>query len=188
MTPIKLRPASYLVLGMVNLGARSGYAIKKAADISTAAFWPTSLAQVYPELERLEQGGLLVRRDDPQGERRRSSYELTDEGRAALLSWLRSSRQAPTQLRSETMLRLFFADALPRSEQLELVGRLRESADRRKEGLHEGNLREAVGGFAEDDIRFPLLVRLLADSLFAGAAEWMAELEAELGRSAGGGT
>jgi hypothetical protein len=86
------------------------------------------------------------------------------------------------------MLRLFFADALPRPEQLELVGRLRESADRRKEDLHEGNLREAVGGFAEDDIRFPLLVRLLADSLFAGAAEWMAELEAELGRSAGGGT
>ncbi|HEY4778513.1 MAG TPA: PadR family transcriptional regulator [Solirubrobacterales bacterium] len=185
MTPIKLRPASYMVLGMVNLGARSGYAIKKAADISTAAFWPTSLAQVYPELERLEQGGLLVRRDDPQGERRRSSYELTDEGRAALLSWLRSSRQAPTQLRSETMLRLFFADALPRPEQLELVGRLRKGADRRQEGLHEGNLKEAVGGFAEDDIRFPLLVRLLADSLFAEAAEWMAELEAELGRAEG---
>ena len=95
MTPIKLRPASYMVLGMVNLGARSGYAIKKAADISTAAFWPTSLAQVYPELERLEQGGLLVRRDDPQGARRRSSYELTDEGRSALLSWLRSFPPSP---------------------------------------------------------------------------------------------
>jgi DNA-binding PadR family transcriptional regulator len=183
VAPIKLRPASYMVLGMVNLGARSGYAIKKAADMSTAAFWPTSLAQVYPELERLEQGGLLVREDDPRGERRRSSYELTGEGRSALLNWLRSSRQAPTQLRSETMLRLFFADALPRPEQLELVGRLRKSADRRKEDLHEGNLKKAVGGFAEDDVRFPLLVRLLADSLFAGAAEWMAELEEELGRT-----
>jgi PadR family transcriptional regulator, regulatory protein AphA len=182
MPAIKLRAVSYMVLGMVNLGARSGYAVKKAADVSTSAFWPTSLAQVYPELERLERGGLLVRQDDPLGARRRSSYELTDEGRAALLDWLRSPRRAPTQLRSEAMLRLFFADALPREEQLQLVKRMREGAGRNKEDLHEGNLRTAVGGFADDDVRFPLLVRLLAESLFVQAADWMSELEGELER------
>jgi DNA-binding PadR family transcriptional regulator len=42
------------MLGMLRLGARSGYAIKKTADLSTKYFWPTSLAQVYPELARLE--------------------------------------------------------------------------------------------------------------------------------------
>lgn len=45
---MKLRPPSYLVLGMLRLGARSGYAIKKATDISTRVFFPTSLAQVIP--------------------------------------------------------------------------------------------------------------------------------------------
>src|SRR5207248_9293619 len=49
---MKLRPPSYLMLGMVRLGAKSGYAIKKATDVSTRVFWPTSLAQVYPELAR----------------------------------------------------------------------------------------------------------------------------------------
>ena len=58
---VKLRGSSYLMLGMLRLGARSGYAIKKLADISTAHFWPTSLAQVYPELAALEQAGLSVR-------------------------------------------------------------------------------------------------------------------------------
>lgn len=53
---MKLTPPSFLTLGMIRLGARSGYAIKKAADMSTRFFWPTSLAQVYPELARLERG------------------------------------------------------------------------------------------------------------------------------------
>jgi DNA-binding PadR family transcriptional regulator len=77
---MKLRPPAYLMLGMLRLGARSGYAIKKATDISTRFFWPTSLAQVYPELARLEREGLVTRREDPHGARARSAYEITDEG------------------------------------------------------------------------------------------------------------
>src|SRR5438874_10793974 len=99
--PMKLRPPSYLMLGMVRLGARSGYAIKKATDVSTRAFWPTSLAQVYPELARLEEAGLVKRRDDPHGGRARSAYEITKEGEQALLAWLGSPREAPLQFRDE---------------------------------------------------------------------------------------
>src|SRR5437763_10950644 len=111
--PMKLRPPSYLMLGMVRLGARSGYAIKKATDVSTRAFWPTSLAQVYPELARLEEAGLVQRREDPHGRRARSAYEITKEGERALLAWLGSTREAPLQFRDEGVLRLFLADALP---------------------------------------------------------------------------
>src|ERR1700743_2790949 len=74
--PMKLRPASHLILGMVRLGAGSGYAIKKAADVSTRFFWPMSLAQVYPELGRLERAGLLSRTEDSLGGRERFAYEL----------------------------------------------------------------------------------------------------------------
>ena len=70
MLAIKLKPPAYLMLGMLRLGASSGYAIKKAADVSTRFFWPTSLAQVYPELARLEREGLVTRRDDAHGARR----------------------------------------------------------------------------------------------------------------------
>ena len=88
---MKLGPPAYLMLGMLRMGASSGYAIKKLADVSTRFFWPTSLAAVYPELARLERGGLVSRRDDPRGGRARSAYALTANGRAALLRWLRSS-------------------------------------------------------------------------------------------------
>ena len=53
---MKLRPPSYLVLGMLRMGLRSGYEIKRGADRSTKHFWPMSLAQVYPELARLQGG------------------------------------------------------------------------------------------------------------------------------------
>ena len=103
---------------MVRLGVSSGYAIKKAADGSTQNFWPISLALVYPELARLEGGGLLRRRSDPRGGRARSAYTITAKGEKALGAWLRSPKVAPVQIRDEAMLKLFLADALDDEEQL----------------------------------------------------------------------
>jgi PadR family transcriptional regulator, regulatory protein AphA len=176
---VKLTPPSFLMLGMVRLGARSGYAIKQAADASTRFFWPTSLAQVYPELARLLDAGLLSRSEDPRGARERFAYELTEEGREALLAWLRSGREAPTQFRDEGVLRLFFADALPAEEQLELVRRLRERA--RGSGAQ---MREELLPLAEvlavDGPRYPALVARLGADTYAYVEEWLARLQAEL--------
>jgi DNA-binding PadR family transcriptional regulator len=170
--PMKLKPPSYLMLGMVRLGARSGYAIKKAADLSTKAFWPTSLAQVYPELARLEEAGLVTRREDPQGARARSSYEITDEGQAALLAWLRSPRDAPVQFRDDGVLRLFFADALA------LIRRLKGRAREAKE-----QMRAEIVPLAEDferaGTRYPAVVARLGADLYEYAEEWLAREEAE---------
>jgi DNA-binding PadR family transcriptional regulator len=176
---MKLTPPSYLMLGMIRLGARSGYAIKQAADASTRFFWPTSLAQVYPQLARLERSGLLTRHDDPHGGRARSAYELTDRGRDALLAWLRSPREGATDFRDEGVLRLFLADALPEDDQLALVGRLRERA--RGASAH---IRDEIVPLAEaleqEGTRYPALVARLGADTYAYAERWLARLEAEL--------
>src|ERR1700760_4077451 len=135
--PIQPTPTSYLVLGMVRLGVSSGYAIKKAADGSTQNFWPISLALVYPELARLEDGGLLRRRRQPQGGRARSAYTITARGERALGAWLRSPKVAPVQIRDEAMLKLFLADALGKEDQIALVRGLRERNRERKQALAE---------------------------------------------------
>jgi DNA-binding PadR family transcriptional regulator len=182
MTAVNLKPISYLVLGMLRLGAKSGYMIKKGADLSTSTFWPTSLAQVYPELARLERHGLVTRKDDPRGALKRAAYELTPEGEEALLAWLRSSRTAPTQLRSEAMLRLFFADALPKDEQGALVRRMREKSKELQSNLTAVNLRAAMDDFGENEVRFPLLVKHWGEALLSQTAEFLDELERELER------
>lgn len=176
---MKLRPAAYAILGMVQLGARSGYAIKKAADVSTRFFWPTSLAQVYPELARLEQAGLLTREANPEGKRERFAYKLTEDGEEALLDWLLSPHEAEMQFRDEGILRLFFADSLSREDQLALVRRLRERA--RKGTAHT---RKKIVPVAEQvepfGYHFPAHIARLRADTYAYTERWLGRLEAEL--------
>jgi PadR family transcriptional regulator, regulatory protein AphA len=176
---MKGRPSSFFVLGMLRFGARSGYAIKKATDVSMRFFWPTSLAQVYPELSRLEQDGLVTRHDDSQGARVRSAYEVTEDGEVALLEWLRSPREAAPRFRDEGMLRLYFADALSPDERLQLVRRLR-----RRVADFEAELRTEIlplaEGLAEIGTRFPGIVARFGVDSYAFALEWLDKLEGEL--------
>lgn len=178
---MKLRPASFLMLGMLRLGVRSGYAIKKATDVSVRFFWPTSFAQVYPELTELEQNGLVTRRDDPHGARARSAYEVTEKGEEALLTWLRSPTTAPLKFRDEGVLRLYFADALPAEEQLQLVTRLRERAEASRVELDEEIL-PLADALTAAGIRFPGIVGRLGVETFAFVEQWLARLEDELER------
>jgi DNA-binding PadR family transcriptional regulator len=176
---VKLRPPAFLMLGLIRLGATSGYAIKKLADVSTRFFWPTSLAAVYPELARLERAGFVTRHDDSRGARARSAYLITERGEAALAAWLRSSREAPLQFRDEGVLRLFFADALPPEDQLELIRRLRARAQ-----AASAHMRAEIVPLAEllenDGTHYPALVAHLGADTYAFAERWLARREEEL--------
>ena len=182
---MKLRPPSYLVLGMLRLGAKSGYAIKKATDLSTRVFFPTSLAQVYPELARLESDGLVTRREDPHGGRSRSAYELTARGEEALLAWLGSERFARTQLRDEGLLRLFFADALPHEDQIALVRRMRDRA-RAAERWMQTEVLPAAQALERSGLRHPHTVAKLGAGTYGFLAESLDRLESELADSPAG--
>jgi PadR family transcriptional regulator, regulatory protein AphA len=109
-----------VVLGLLSLGPRSGYDIKVTVDRSTRFFWAASYGQIYPELRRLEQEGLIEGEDASNGNRGRRVYELTEAGRGALRDWLHGVN-VTVELRDESLLRLFFADNLPREEALGLL-------------------------------------------------------------------
>jgi PadR family transcriptional regulator AphA len=112
----------YVILGMLALGARTGYDVKSIVDRSTRFFWAASYGQIYPELRRLEDAGLIQGESSPTGGRKRREYTLTDPGQAELVRWLGGAAQMP-ELRDESLLKLFFADALPVEEAL---GQLRQ--------------------------------------------------------------
>jgi PadR family transcriptional regulator, regulatory protein AphA len=109
-----------VVLGLLSLGPRSGYDIKTVVDRSTRFFWAASYGQIYPELRRLESEGLIEGEDAPKGGRSRRVYRITKAGREALREWLLGST-VTIEYRDESLLRLFFADALPREEALLLL-------------------------------------------------------------------
>ena len=173
---MRLKPSSYLILGMLSRGVETGYAIKRTVDLSTRFFWAASLAQVYPELAALEEGGYVVSTDEPRGARPRKLHSLTDEGRTALREWLRSERTPEFEFRDEGLLRLFFADAMTPKEALELVERLRLRAEELDRVFRAEILPLAQGASG----RFPLIAAREGAEYFEWRAAWFRKLENEL--------
>ncbi len=127
---MELGKTSYVILGMLRKGPKSGYEIKARADISTRFFWAISYGQIYPELKRLEEAGLIEGQADPGSGRQRRVYSVTPAGDAALREWLTSPGELHTELRHEGVLRLFFSDALDHEERIELVRTMRAKHER----------------------------------------------------------
>jgi len=134
---------------MVGLGARSGYEIKQSVELSIRFFWTISPAQVYPSLARLERAGMLVGRDEPQGNRPRRVYERTTAGTRALLDWLKQAEPMPFELRDIAMVKLFFADALDSTDARRLLAQIRARSEERLatlEAIRPGAEEAARGG------------------------------------------
>ena len=111
--PVELTATGRVILGMIASGQRTGYDIKAFVDKTTRYFWAASYGQIYPELKRLEDQGLVRGRSEPSGGRARTVYELTEAGAAALQHWLESDEETLYELRDEGMLKLFFSDSAP---------------------------------------------------------------------------
>ncbi len=109
----KVNKSRYAILGMLSLGPKAGYDIKKMTEVSIAHFWHESFGQIYPNLRQLEKEMLVTSRLEPQtGARDRRVYTLTDEGEQLFKAWLREPVEyAPP--RNELLLKLFFGDQLP---------------------------------------------------------------------------
>ena len=137
-----LTPTGRVILGMIAKGVRSGYEIKQLVDKSTRHFWAASYGQIYPELRRLEEDGLIEGRADPSGARVRMVYELTPRGERALQDWLFSEQALVYELRDEGMLKLFFSDLEPESA-LNTVRAMRTQHEQKHEQLR---LIQAAGG------------------------------------------
>ena len=106
---MQLTPASHVILGMLGLEPMSGYEIKRFVDHSTRFFWAASYGQIYPELRRLSDAGLIEGSEQATGARRRTVYTLTASGRAALREWLATPPQIQ-EMRDESLLKVFFSD------------------------------------------------------------------------------
>jgi DNA-binding PadR family transcriptional regulator len=169
-----LTPTGRVILGMLALGERSGYDIKQKVDKSTRFFWAASYGQIYPELRRLEQQGLVRGRPEPSGERARTLYELTEAGERALDEWLSSDDEPLYELRDEGMLRLFFSDALP-EQRIEVIRAMRERQERKLARL------EAIHSDATGMPTGPLMTLELGLDLTRRFIDWCEAAERRLG-------
>jgi PadR family transcriptional regulator, regulatory protein AphA len=122
---------AHALLGVLAEGPRTGYALVRHLAQSIAYTWPASHSQVYPELAKLREAGLIGESASaPRGGR---VYEITDAGLAEVRRWLRETEPSRT-VRDEASLRLFFLWLL---EPEEAAAYLRGEAERARATLAE---------------------------------------------------
>ena len=104
---------AHALLGLLAERPRTGYALLKHFEQSLAYAWPASHSQIYPELAKLLDAGLI--REGVPLPRGGRPYELTDAGLEEVRRWLRETEPSRT-VRSEAALRLFFLWLLERDD------------------------------------------------------------------------
>ena len=171
---MELSPTAYVILGMVRKEPRSGYEIKATVDGTTRFFWAASYGQIYPELKRLSEAGLIVGFDSPTGGRRRTVYEITADGEEELRAWL---RQPPDtyEMREEGLLKLFFANALPPEEAVEILRAMRAH---RLDVANQLRAMEPMAQAKPDP--FPLIVLRGGIEFTEWFADWCERMEAQI--------
>jgi DNA-binding PadR family transcriptional regulator len=95
----------YALLGALADSPRTGYALLKHFEQSLAYAWPASHSQIYPELARLLEAGLIERAGT--GARGSKTYAITEAGLEDVRRWLRET-EPDRRVRSEAALRPFF--------------------------------------------------------------------------------
>jgi DNA-binding PadR family transcriptional regulator len=174
-----LSNTSAAVLGMVVLGAKSGYAIRRAAERSVRFFWALGPPQIYAELKRLEAEGLITGRDDARGGRARRSFEPTAAGRQALRRWLNDDDAGALELRDPELLRLFFADAVGRDSAIARIEVMRRRSEHALEHF-DREIAPAAARSAEAGAEFPRHVADFGRELHEFIVGWCKRLDATL--------
>jgi PadR family transcriptional regulator AphA len=173
---MELNRTTAVILGMLELGFRTGYEIKAAVDKSTRFFWAASYGQIYPELARLEKAG-LVRGERIAGDARaRKAYELTAAGRRTLREWLTAEEPLYFELRHEGLLKVFFYDAIEHEDRVRQIRLMRAE--------HERTLRELQAvrgdGPSGEGPRFPSEVLTMGLEHEQFVIDWCARFERTL--------
>jgi DNA-binding PadR family transcriptional regulator len=116
----------------------SGYDLAQVFGRSVANVWPAGHSQIYPELARLADEGLIAQTGE--GPRGRKVYEATPAGIDELRRWLRET-QPDYSIRNDPLLRVFCLWVLPADEALAHLAR-----DRAEYVRHLEMLEQAIAG------------------------------------------
>ncbi len=111
------------LLGLLAEGPASGYDLTRRFQETLGPIWPAQHPQIYAELSRLADAGLIE--VDSRGPRGRKAYRITDAGRQEVRRWLTEDEVDHT-LRIESLLRSVFFWLLEPEELTERLAQERE--------------------------------------------------------------
>lgn len=157
-----LTTTSYAILAFLDLRSWATYDLANQLRRSLHFFWPRAESNLYAEPKRLVEAGLAEAREEWNGDRKRTVYSITAEGRKAFTEWL-TTPAAPQRLESEAFLRILFGNRGTKQDLLNAIGRLEEDAT-----AVVSNYTTHGAGYARGEGQFP--ERIHVNALIASLA------------------
>ena len=173
----------FAILGMLQIGPRSGYDIKKELERSAGSFWNESYGQIYPMLKRIvEDGFATVETIERPEQVDRKVYTITEAGHKELQRWLKQPAE-PVAIRDERILKVYFGAHADAKTPLHHVERIREQTAAEQAQLV--GLREQLLNLDDSDphATFQLLSLRHAELTLKATIAWCDEAEEALSLS-----
>jgi DNA-binding PadR family transcriptional regulator len=169
-------PLSYVMLAAIG---EHGASTPELVDMFSRGhmFWSSSPSQLYAEPKRLSELGWIRSEKQPGKTRSRTVHRLTAKGRAALRRWLRAPAGFP-RLQHEAAMRLFAGDMIEDHEILASLQKLRADIEEMSAVVATNIARAPSLPHRE---RYMLLQQDLGRRLLGAHAEWLDDVERELG-------
>lgn len=112
----------FLILGLLSEEPLSGYEIKKIVDMRFSFFWNESFGQIYPQLKKLNEEGIIKEESSKESENGKAirKYAITDSGINELKEWLKEPVEKEV-VRYEILLKLYFSNIVSPEVMLEHI-------------------------------------------------------------------
>ena len=152
----KLTTTSYAILGLLALRPWSTYELAEQMQRSLGLFWPRASSGIYEEPKKLVALGLANATAEQVGQRPRTSYSITPNGRRALAAWVPTQGAGPV-VAFEQLVKIFFAEHAGKADLLATLHGVRVDLEDRAvatAGIPTEYL-EGRGGYPE---RLPWLI------------------------------
>ena len=106
----RLNATAASLLGFLYEGPLTGWDLVATAERSIGNFWSLTRSQVYRELTRMAEAGLIEAEE--RGRRDRQPFAITEAGREAFQNWV-IEEPGPEVIRFPLLLRLMFGTHVP---------------------------------------------------------------------------
>lgn len=118
-----MRTLKFALLGLIDREPITGYDIVREFESRVMAnFWYAKHSQVYPELKKLTDEGLVEFKVVLQGEKmEKKLYSITPKGHAEFINWMKEDEPIGVTPKDIFRLRSYFTDFLPAENYLEIL-------------------------------------------------------------------
>lgn len=170
--PGRLTTTSYAVLGLLSVRSWTTYELTQQMSRSLGRVWPRARSKVYEEPKKLVAHGLARATPESVGERPRTRYTITPQGRRALARWLGEPGAGPV-LESEQLLKVLFARAGTKDDTLASLAAARAwAAGQNAENLAVARSYAAGAGQVQGNAAQSMLVGGFLTELYRMVADW----------------